>query len=124
MIDPFHYSNPAIYIIMIDSLLHYPIVMAQQGGSNPSFQILIFGLLFAGMWFLIIAPQRKKQKDHDKMIRSLGTGDEIVTNGGIYGIITNVKGDRFVVRVSDNTKIELNKSYVQSKLEKKDKSDS
>lgn len=98
--------------------------MAQQGGSNPSFQILIFGLLFAGMWFLIIAPQRKKQKDHDKMIRSLGTGDEIVTNGGIYGIITNVKGDRFVVRVSDNTKIELNKSYVQSKLEKKDKSDS
>jgi len=107
--------------IIMFKLLFAPIIQAQQGGPNPTFQILIFGLLFAGMWFLIIAPQRKKQKQHDKMIRSLGTGDEIITNGGIIGIITNVKGDRFVLKIADNTKIELSKSFVQSK---KDKSES
>lgn len=99
-------------------LLFAPIVQAQQSGPNPTFQILIFGLLFAGMWFLIIAPQRKKQKQHDKMIRSLGTGDEIITNGGIIGIITNVKSDRFVLKIADNTKIELSKSFIQSKTDK------
>ena len=110
--------------ILIFKLLFAPIVQAQQGGPALTFQILIFGLLFAGMWFLIIAPQRKKQKAHDKMIRSLGTGDEIITNGGIIGIITNVKSDRFVLKIADNTKIELSKSFVQSKTEKTDKSES
>ena len=48
--------------ILIFNLLFAPIVQAQQGGPNPTFQILIFGLLFAGMWFLIIAPQRKNKR--------------------------------------------------------------
>ena len=74
-------------------------------------------LLFVGMWFLIIAPQRKRQKVHDKMLSELSKGDEIVTNGGIYGTITNVKDDRFVVKIADNTKIELGKGFVSSKIE-------
>ena len=111
-----------MHYMIIDKLIFAPIVQAQQSGSDPTFQILIFGLLFAGMWFLIIAPQRKKQKAHDQMIRSLGTGDEIITNGGIIGIITNVKSNSFVVKIADNTKIELSKSFVQSKTEKTDSS--
>ena len=69
------------------------------------------------MWFLIIAPQRKKQKAHDKMITELKTGDAIITSGGIYGSITNVKDDRFVVRVADNMKIELTKQSIGSKID-------
>lgn len=72
-------------------------------------------LLFVGMWFLIIAPQRKRQKAHDKMLTELKTGDEIVTAGGIHGTITNVKDDRFVVRIADGVKIELSKNSVGSK---------
>jgi len=75
-------------------------------------------LLFAAMYFLMIAPQRKKQKEHDRMLKSLESGDEIVTTGGIYGVITNVKEDRFVVRIADNTKIEVGKGFVQSVLKK------
>ncbi len=75
-------------------------------------------LLFAAMYFLMIAPQRKKQKAHDKMLKELGSGDEIVTTGGIYGTITNVKDDRFVVRIADNTKIEIGKSFVQTVVTK------
>jgi preprotein translocase subunit YajC len=71
-------------------------------------------LLMAGFYFLFIAPQRKKQKEHEKMLAALQSGDEIVTNGGIFGTITNVKDDRFVVRIADNTKIELGKGFVQT----------
>lgn len=87
---------------------------AAPGAGGGLSTLLFFGLIFAAMYFLLIAPQRKKQKAHDKMLKSLATGDEIVTSGGIYGQITNVKDDRFVVRVSDNTKIEIGKSFVSA----------
>ena len=80
--------------------------------------VLPMVLLFAAMYFLMIAPQRKKQKAHEALLKSLATGDEIVTTGGIYGTITNVKEDRFVVRIADNTKIEIGKSFVTTVLNK------
>src|SRR5437764_9790420 len=73
-------------------------------------------LIFGAMYFLMIAPQRKKQKEHEKMLTALQSGDEIVTTGGIFGTITNVKDDRFIVRIADNTKIELGKGFVQQVL--------
>jgi preprotein translocase subunit YajC len=86
------------------------------GGGGGLGQFLPIILLFVGMWFLIIAPQRKRQKAHDKMLSELQTGDEIITSGGVYGTITNVKEDRFVVRIADNTKIELGKGFVANKV--------
>lgn len=76
--------------------------------------IIGYVLLFAAMYFFMIAPQRKKQKEHEKMLKALQSGDEIVTTGGIYGTITNVKDDRFVVRIADNTKIEVGKGFVSA----------
>jgi preprotein translocase subunit YajC len=87
---------------------------APQGQGSPLPTLLFFGLMFAAMYFLMIAPQRKKQKEHEKMLAALQTGDEIVTTGGIYGQITNVKEDRFVIRVADNTKIEVGKGFVHA----------
>lgn len=97
-----------------DSILPF---FAEAGGPAISSQLIMMVLLFAGMWFLLIAPQRKKQKRHAQMIQELNTGDNIVTNGGIYGVITNVKDDRFVIKIADNTRIEINKSFVQNKVE-------
>ena len=51
------------------------------------------------------------------MITELKTGDAIITSGGIFGSITNVKDDRFVVRVADNVKIELTKQSIGSKID-------
>ncbi|MFM9029299.1 MAG: preprotein translocase subunit YajC [Opitutaceae bacterium] len=89
---------------------------APAGQAQPAawVQLLPMVLLFGAMYFFLIAPQRKKQTEHEKMLKSLESGDEIVTSGGIYGVITNVKEDRFVVRVSDTTKIELGKGFVQA----------
>lgn len=90
---------------------------AQQGPA-AWMQVLPMVLLFAAMYFLMIAPQRKKQKAHEAMLKSLESGDEVVTTGGIYGVITNVKDDRFVVRIADNTKIEVGKGFVQTVVKK------
>lgn len=106
-----------------------PLFLAQQaaapaaapGGAPQSVfstQMVVLGLMLVGFYFLLIAPQRKKQKEHEKMLKTLGTGDEVVTSGGIYGVITSVKADRFVVRVADNTKIEVGKSFIQAAVKK------
>jgi len=88
------------------------------GPSFPPSMIIVWLLFIGGFYFLFIAPQKKKQKAHEKLLTTLQSGDEVVTTGGIYGTITNVKDDRFVVRVSDNTKIEIGKAFIQSVAKK------
>lgn len=97
-----------------------PAAGAQQGGGIPGVMIIGYLLLFAAMYFFMIAPQRKKQKEHEKMLSALQSGDEVVTSGGIYGVITNVKEDRFVVRIADNTKIEVGKGFIQTVVKRAD----
>ncbi len=66
------------------------------------------------MYFLIFRPQARKQKQHRMMIESLKKGDKIVTTGGIHGIIVGIKEKEgsLIVKVDDNTKIELVKTAV------------
>ena len=99
------------------------IVIAQTtapagGGGNGQFMLLVYGFMFLAMWFLMIAPQRKKQKEHAKMLAALDQGDEIITTGGIYGEITYKKDDRFVVRIADGVKVELSKGHVPEVVRK------
>ncbi|MEY2879499.1 MAG: hypothetical protein RLZZ15_1879 [Verrucomicrobiota bacterium] len=104
--------------LLNDSALFFaqqPAAAPQGAPAGMPWQILVFyGLIAGGFYFLFIAPQRKKQKAHEKMLGSLQSGDEIITTGGIFGTITNVKEDRFVVRIADNTKIELGKGFIQT----------
>ncbi len=103
-------------------ILDTPLFLAQQTAPAPSgggiWQFMPMVLIFAAMYFLMIAPQRKKQKAHEKMLTELQSGDEVVTTGGIYGTITNVKDDRFVVRIADNTKIEVGKAFISGVVSK------
>ncbi|HEY8933133.1 MAG TPA: preprotein translocase subunit YajC [Rariglobus sp.] len=95
-----------------------PVILAQAAPSGGFGQIIFLVLMFAAMYFLMIAPQRKKQKEHAKMLESLGSGDEVVTAGGIYGEITNKKDDRFVIRIAEGTKIEVGKSFIHALVKK------
>lgn len=81
-------------------------------------QMLPFIFIFGAMYFFMIAPQRKKQKELQKQIESLSTGDEVLTIGGIYGEVTNKKDDRFVIRIADGVKIEVAKSAVSTVIRK------
>lgn len=97
----------------MDNFYH---ILAQEGASqgSPLMQFLPFILLMIGFWFLLIQPQRKKQKEHQQMLTKLTTGDKVVTAGGICGVITHVKKDRFQVKVDDSTRIEVLKGSIQS----------
>lgn len=103
----------------MSSSIEVPSFLAQAAAPSAGpMQFLFPVLMVAAIWFLIIAPQRKKQKQHQKMLDTLGTGDEIVTTGGIYGEITNTKDDRFVIRISENTKIEVGKAFIHAVVKK------
>ena len=114
MLLPFFHVHNIMALPEIYSLL--PLAQAAPSGGGLG-QFLPIVLLFLGMWFLIIAPQRKRQKAHDKMLTEIKKGDEIVTTGGLFGTVTRVKDDRFVVEIADNTRIELGKGFVSSKIE-------
>ena len=96
-----------------------PSFLAQQAAPGGGFgQIIFLVLMFAAMYFLMIAPQRKKQKEHAKMLEALTTGDEVVTAGGIYGEITNKKEDRYIIRIAEGTKIEVGKAFIHALVKK------
>lgn len=97
------------------STMEFVLAQAEGGAPNPFIQFLPFILLIAAFWFLLIAPQRKKQKEHARMISELKSGDKIVTSGGIFGTITGVRQDRFQIKIDDNTRIDVLKSFVQSR---------
>ena len=89
--------------------------------GSPLLMMVPYLLLFAAVYFLMIAPQRKKQKAHEKMLTELKAGDEVVTAGGIYGVITSVKDDRFVIRIGDNNaKVEVGKGFISTVISKGD----
>jgi preprotein translocase subunit YajC len=111
-------------MMKMSSLIALPEFLAQTPAPAPQGGIpglMIFGylLLFAAMYFFMIAPQRKKQKEHEKMLAALAAGDEVVTAGGIYGVITSVKDDRFVIRIGENNaKVEVGKGFISTVVKK------
>ena len=66
-----------------------------------------FILVFIVMWFLLIRPQQKKQKQHRAMVAALKRGDRVVTNGGIYGQVAHVADDHLMVEIADGVKIKV-----------------
>lgn len=96
------------------------LAQADGGQQSPMSFFLMIGLFMAGFWFLIVAPQRKMQKEHDALVKGLKKGDKIMTKGGVFGTIVNVKSDRVSVKVANNTNIEISKPFIQTVLNKKD----
>ena len=84
------------------------------GGIGSFFVPLIF--IFVIMYFVMIRPQKKRQEQQQKLIGSLKTGDRVVTNGGIHGLISNVKENTVLVKVADNVKIEMDKAAIATVL--------
>jgi preprotein translocase subunit YajC len=98
-------------------MLHAILAQAQSAApanaaGNPlaSFVPIIF--IFIIMYFVLFRPQMRRQKEQQRLVASLKTGDRVVTNGGIHGLISNVKETTVIVKVADNVKIEMEKSAV------------
>jgi preprotein translocase subunit YajC len=81
-------------------------------GPNPLASFIPIILIFIIMYFVLLRPQMRRQKDQQRLIAALKTGDRVVTAAGIHGMITNVKDTTVTVKVADNVKIEMEKSAV------------
>ena len=89
-----------------------------QGGFPWAMvQMFLFVLIF--MWFFMIRPQRKKQKEHQAMLTELAKGDRVVTNSGMLGTVVGIHEKFVVLKVSDETKIEFLKSSIAGKVDEK-----
>ena len=88
-----------------------------EGGAFAQFVPLI--LIFAIMYFLLIRPQQKKLKDHQKMVESLRRGDQVVTQGGLIGKVAKVKeGNEIEVELGDGIKVRVVQSTIASVINK------
>lgn len=81
-----------------------------QGSGLMGFLPLIF--IFVIFYFLLIRPQQKKAKEHKSMLENLKKGEKIVTTGGVYGVIEDVRANTFIVKIAENVKIKLGKPYI------------
>ena len=95
--------------------------MGAEQAVNPLTQLPIipYILIFFIFYFLVIKPQKDKQKKTDAMKSTLKKYDEIVTAGGMHGTIVNVKEKTVVIRVDDNVKLEFDKESISTVVKSK-----
>ncbi len=84
---------------------------AQDGLQGWSMWIVL-GLIFVVMWFFMIRPQRKQQKELEKFRAELKKGDKIVTVGGIFGVIDEVKETSVLIKVDGDIKLRMDKNSI------------
>lgn len=85
----------------------------QQGGlMGMLLPLAVFVVIF---YFLIIRPQKKRQRKHEEMLASIRPGDQIVTAGGFFGIVKAVKDDSYILEIDDGTRVRVLKSSIQMK---------
>jgi len=77
--------------------------------------ILFLVLIFAAMYFFMIKPQRKRQKEQQELVQELRRGDKVVTSGGIYGQIENVSQDTVVLRIESGATMKVARISIAGK---------
>lgn len=89
-------------------------IILQDGGGLGGlvFQLAPFLLIFVVFYFLVIAPQRRRQTEVQTMISSLKINDNVVTNGGVIGKIKEIKDKSFIIQSADKSFIEIARSAV------------
>ncbi|HOJ81839.1 MAG TPA: preprotein translocase subunit YajC [Acetomicrobium flavidum] len=87
----------------------------QAGLLGMMWPLLLFIVIF---YFLLIRPQKKRQKQHQDMLNSIKRGDMVVTAGGIYGTVKDIKDDSFILEISDGVKIRILKSAISYTVKK------
>ncbi len=84
-------------------------------GSSIWPMLIFIVVLFGLMYFVLIRPQRRRQKEHQDMLTELRKGEKVITAGGIYGQIESVNDDSFVLRIDSGATIRIAKSSVITK---------
>lgn len=86
-----------------------PAAGQQPAGGGGAFWVMIIAM-FVIMWFFMIRPQRKQQKELEKFRNGLKKGDKVVTAGGIYGTVDEIKDRTVLVKVDGDVKLKVDKN--------------
>jgi len=83
-----------------------------QGQGGGLMQFLPLVIIFVIFYFLLIRPQQKRAKEQKAMLDNLKKGDKVITSGGEYGVIEEVKGNTVILKIADNVKVKYAKAYI------------
>ena len=90
-----------------------PETTSEDGGGTSSIYMIVFLVfIFALLYFVMIRPQRKKQKEHQEMTQQLKKGDKVITIGGIHGQVESISEDSIVIKVESGTTIRMAKNSI------------
>lgn len=95
------------------------LAQASAGGASILGQVFLFGSIILIMYFFMIRPQQKKQKETKKFIEEIKKGDEVVTIGGIHGKVSGVEGDVVYLELDRGLKVKVEKSAISLDFSKK-----
>ena len=84
--------------------------------SNPILGMLPLVLIFAAMYFLLLRPQRKRQKETVKLQSSIAEGDEVIMNSGIYGFVSAVEDDLLWIEIAEKVEVRVTKGSIARKV--------
>ena len=91
-------------------MILFTLLQAPQAGGSSWTMWIMLAAVFAIMWFFMIRPQRKQQKELEQFRSGLKRGDKVVTAGGIYGIVDEIKERTVLIKVDGETKLRVDKN--------------
>ena len=83
-----------------------------DGGIAAFQRVIPLIFMFAIFYFLVIRPQKKKALEHKALVESIKRGDNVITAGGVHGIVSAVENDLVLLDVADNVNIKITKSFI------------
>ena len=86
--------------------------MPQASAPGPLQMMFPFVMMFVIFYFLVFRPQTKARKTHDQMLKNLKKDDEVVTSGGIFGTVVNMKPDVITLRIDEKVRVDVERSAV------------
>ena len=92
--------------------MNFNVILQEQAQQGNWTFLIMMGLIFVVMYFFMIRPQQKKQRERAKFRSSLAKGDKVVTVGGIYGVVAEIKEQYILVEVDSNVKLRIDKSAI------------
>lgn len=102
----------------IPVLLMAPPADGQGGGGGMVQMLIMFAVIILIMYFMMIRPQQKRQKEHQKMLDSIGKGDKVVTNTGMHGKVVESDEKTYLIEIAENVKVRFERASIAGKLDK------
>jgi len=102
----------------LEFLAMAPAPEGEGGGGSALMSLMPIVLIIVIFYFLLIRPQQQRQKKHAQMLKAIKKGDRVLTAGGLFATVLNVKEDRVVATIADGVKVEIAMTSISGVVEK------